>query len=252
MKVTSDKFHSISRDPSDTSRNGQSFIEQTLLRRARAGEEAAIEELLKRAEPRLLCMARNIVRSEEDAQDAVQEALLSAYLNLSTFDERSGFFTWVARITINSSLMLLRKRRQFFLRFTGDDPRELDFKDPARNPEALLAEKEEQRILKQAIRSLPRTLRVVLEFNQHQERSMRETAFALSISCTAAKARFFRAKEILRTRMVPHMSARRARTLRGPIISIASRTCQRVPSSSSHLVPSKDISGDASRKRAER
>jgi RNA polymerase sigma-70 factor, ECF subfamily len=146
--------------------------------------------LLIHPDPSLLRMARNIVRNEEDAQDAVQEALLNAYVNLSTFDERSSFFTWATRITINSSLMLLRKHRQFFLRFTGDDPEELDFKDPAPNPEALLAEKDERRILKEAIRSLPRTLRVVVELKQFQERSMQEMASALSISCPAAKARF--------------------------------------------------------------
>jgi RNA polymerase sigma-70 factor (ECF subfamily) len=210
MKATDHNYHSISRDQSNACRNGQSFIEKGLLARARAGEEAAIEELLKRAEPRLLRMARSIVRNEEDAQDAVQEALLNAYVNLSSFDERSSFFTWATRITINSSLMLLRKRRPFFLRVTGDGPEELDFEDPAPNPEALLAEKDERRILKEAIRSLPRTLRVVVELNQFQERSMQEMASALSISCPAAKARFFRAKEMLRNRMVPHMSARRA------------------------------------------
>ena len=238
MKPTNHNCHSISQDQSGACRHGQSFIEKGLLTRARAGEEASIEELLKRAELRLLCVARNIVRNEEDAQDAVQEALLNAYLNLSTFDERSSFFTWAARITINSSLMLLRKRRQFFLRFTGDDREELDFKDPAPNPEAMLAEKDKGKILKEAIRSLPPTLRVVVEPRQFQERSLQEMASALSISCSAAKARFFRAKEILRNRMVPHMSARRASTLRAQIIAIPSppkpRTGQSVPASSSH------------------
>jgi RNA polymerase sigma-70 factor (ECF subfamily) len=239
MKPTNHNCHSIPRDQSGACRDKQSFIEKGLLARARAGEEAAIEELLKRAEPRLLRMARNIVRNEEDAQDAVPEALLNAYVNLSSFDERSSFFTWATRITINSSLMLLRKRRQFFLRFTGDDPQELDFQDPAPNPEALLAEKDERRTLKEAIRSLPPTLRVAVEPRQFQERSVQEMASALSISCTAAKARFFRAKEILRNRIVPHMSARRASTFRAPIIAIPSpskpRTGQSVPASSSLL-----------------
>jgi DNA-directed RNA polymerase specialized sigma24 family protein len=134
--------------------------------------------------------------------------------------------------------MLLRKRRRFFLRFTGHDPEELDFKDPAPNPEALLAKKDERRIVKEAIQTLPRTLRVVVELKQFQEKSMQEMASALSISCSAAKARFFRAKEILRSRMVPHMSARRASTLRAQIIAIPSppkpRTRQSVPASSSH------------------
>ncbi len=150
----------------------------------------------------MLRMARHIVRNEEDAQDAVQEALLNAFRNLSAFDERSSFFTWATRIAINSSLMQLRKRRHFFLKFTDYAPDDLAVKDPSPGPEALLAEKDEQKLLHEAIRSLPRKLRVVVELKQFQERSIEETASVLSITCPAAKARFFRAKEMLKNRLL--------------------------------------------------
>ena len=202
MKPTNLNSRRISRNQFRPCAHPQSFPEKELLARARAGDQAAFGELCKRSEPRLLRMARHIVRNEEDAQDAVQEALLNAFRNLSAFDERSSFFTWATRIAINSSLMQLRKRRHFFLKFTDYAPDDLAVKDPSPGPEALLAEKDEQKLLHEAIRSLPRKLRVVVELKQFQERSIEETASVLSITCPAAKARFFRAKEMLKNRLL--------------------------------------------------
>jgi len=202
MKPTNLNSRRISRNQFRPCAHPQSFAEKELLARARAGDQAAFGELCKRSEPRLLRMARHIVRNEEDAQDAVQEALLNAFRNLSAFDERSSFFTWATRIAINSSLMQLRKRRHFFLKFTDYAPDDLAVKDPSPGPEALLAEKDEQKLLHEAIRSLPRKLRVVVELKQFQERSIEETASVLSITCPAAKARFFRAKEMLKNRLL--------------------------------------------------
>jgi RNA polymerase sigma-70 factor (ECF subfamily) len=202
MKPQKPNFSTVYHERPHPSGHTQSLAEKELLARARAGDQAAFAELCKRSERRLLGMARRIVRNEEDAQDAVQEALLNAFLNLSRFDERSSFFTWAARIAINSSLMQLRKRRQFFLRFTDEASEGLALKDPAPDAEALLAEKDEQRVLHEAIRSLPRKLRIVVELKQFRDYSLEETAAALSISSPAVKARFFRAKETLRKRLV--------------------------------------------------
>src|SRR6266404_273062 len=201
MKLTNLNSRRISRNQFRPCAHPQSFAEKELLARARAGDQAAFGELCKRSEPRLLRMARHIVRNEEDAQDAVQEALLNAFRNLSAFDERSSFFTWATRIAINSSLMQLRKRRQFFLKFTDYAPDDLAVKDPSAGPEALLAEKDEQRLLHEAIRSLPRKLRVVVELKQFQERSIEETASVLSITCPPAK-------EMLKNRLLRDLRCR--------------------------------------------
>lgn len=208
MKPRNPNFGPVYDECPHCSGDPQSPAEKQLLARARAGDQAAFGELCKRSEPRLLRMAQHIVRNEEDARDAVQEALLSAFRNLSRFDERSSFFTWATRIAINSSLMQLRKRRQFFLKFTDYAPEDLAVKDPSPNPEALLAEKEEQKLLHEAIRSLPRNLRIVVELKQSRDCSLEETAAALSISCPAAKARFFRAKERLKDRLVRDLRSR--------------------------------------------
>jgi RNA polymerase sigma-70 factor, ECF subfamily len=212
----------------------QSLAEKELLARARGGDQAAFGELCKRSEPRLMRTARHIVRNEEDAQDAVQEALLNAFRNLSTFDERSSFFTWATRIAINSSLMQLRKRRQFLLKITDYAPEDLAVKDSSPNPEALLAEKEERRVLHEAIQSLPRKLRIVVELKQFRDCSLGETAAALSISCPAVKARLYRAKETLKNRLVRDL--RRRSVFRAEVIAISRTERQETRQSAPALV----------------
>jgi RNA polymerase sigma-70 factor, ECF subfamily len=234
MKPKNPNFGPVYDERPHSSGHPQSPAEKQLIARARAGDQAAFGELCKRSVPRLLGMARRIVRNEEDAQDAVQEALLNAFLNLSRFDERSSFFTWATRIAINSSLMQLRKRRPFFVRFTDDAPEDFVVKDPSPDPEALLAEKNEQRVLHEAIRSLPRKLRIVVELKQFRDCSLGETAAALSISCPAVKARLYRAKETLKNRLVRDL--RRRSVFRAEVITISRTERQETRQSAPALV----------------
>src|SRR5258708_1215272 len=69
------------------------------------------EQLVKRYDRRLLRISQTVTRNREGSQDAVQEALLKAFQNLAEFREDSQFSTWLIRITVNQSLMKLRKQR---------------------------------------------------------------------------------------------------------------------------------------------
>src|SRR6266851_4628040 len=82
-----------------------------LVHASKKGDAAAFEQLVKRYDRRLLRIAQSITRNREDSQDAVQEALLKAFQNLDAFREDSQFSTWLTSITVNQSLMKLRKRR---------------------------------------------------------------------------------------------------------------------------------------------
>ena len=150
----------------------------------------------------LVHVAQRITRTREDAEDAVQETLLRAYVHLGDFEGRSNFRTWLTRIAINSALMILRKKRASRETAMGDNN---DFAnglryettDHAPNPETRCAQSEERRILRTAIQRLRPNLRVVVQIYL-QGRSMRETAEVLGISLSAAKARLFHAKKALR------------------------------------------------------
>src|ERR1700756_213889 len=82
-----------------------------LVHASKKGDVAAFEQLVKRYGRRLLRISQTVTRNREDSEDAVQEALLKAFQNLGEFREDSQFSTWLIRITVNQSLMKLRKQR---------------------------------------------------------------------------------------------------------------------------------------------
>ena len=83
--------------------------EEALVRASRRGNQQAIETLFRRYERQLLGAARRILGNTEDAEDALQDGLLSAYRNVRRFEGRSKFSTWLTRIVVNAALM---RRRQ--------------------------------------------------------------------------------------------------------------------------------------------
>ncbi len=91
---------------------GVSVEEAELLARLRSGEDAAYEVLVRAYAPGLLAVARRISRSEADAEDAVQEAFVSAFRAIERFDGRSALGTWLHRIVVNSAITVARRARR--------------------------------------------------------------------------------------------------------------------------------------------
>ncbi len=178
--------------------------DKNLVEAAKAGHSSAFTTLCERYAQQLLRAAFRITRNREDSEDAVQDALLRAFVHLRNFNGESSFATWLTRIAINSALMILRKKRSSLeMAMTSGDNSGPDgfihqIPDHAPNPERRYAQREKERILKKAVRSLRPTLRQVVEMKQLQERTMRETAETMCISVAAAKARLFHAKLALR------------------------------------------------------
>jgi RNA polymerase sigma factor (sigma-70 family) len=178
--------------------------EKRLLEAAKSGHSTAFAALCERYTQQLLRAAHRITRSREDAEDAVQDALLRAFVHLTDFDGRSSVATWLTRIAINSALMILRKKRTLLetaIEGTDDSGAEApryEIADRALDPERRYAQREEERILKTAIQRLRPTLREVVAIQQLQERSVQETAEMMGISVAAAKGRLFHAKIALR------------------------------------------------------
>jgi RNA polymerase sigma factor (sigma-70 family) len=171
---------------------------------AKIEHATAFAKLSDQDREQLFRAAHRITRIREDAEDAVQDALLRAFVHLSDFEGRSNFGTWLTSITVNSALMILRRKRasrEIAMgrnnNDSGGDDLCYEITDHAPNPETRYAQTEEQRILRTAIQHLRPNLRVVLQI-QLQGRSMRETAESLGLSVSAAKGRLFHAKKALR------------------------------------------------------
>jgi RNA polymerase sigma factor (sigma-70 family) len=180
----------------------QRLSEPGLVEAAKQGHSVAFAELSERYRQKLFRVAQRITRNSEDAEDAVQDTFLRAFVHVTDFDGRSSFGTWLTRIAINSALLILRKRRPSFEIATdyndafGADGLRYDISDRGPNPERRYAQNEEESILKKAIQSLRPTLRVAIQI-QLQECSMRETAEALDISLCATKGRLLHARAAL-------------------------------------------------------
>src|SRR5580700_3747354 len=136
----------------------------SLVEAAKSGHPRAFDTIFERYRKQLFRAARRITRSCEDAEDAVQDTLLRAFLHIRDFDGRSSFGTWLTRIAINSALMILRKKRTSLEiatdcneDFGTNGPYEIADHQP--NPERRYAQTEEETMLKKAIQSLRPTLR---------------------------------------------------------------------------------------------
>jgi len=175
-----------------------------LVHASKNGDVVAFEELVKRYDRKLLRIAQHVTHNREDAQDAVQEAFLKAFQNLSQFREDSKFSTWLIRITINQSLMKLRKQRvgtEVFLDedFQSDrDVLPMQAADWAPNPEQLYWAAELRDILVNTLNELRPILRTVFVLRDIEGLSTAQTAEVLNLGHAAVKARLWRARLQLR------------------------------------------------------
>src|SRR3984885_2318598 len=161
--------------------------EAALVSMAKLGDSDAFVELSKLHSNRLLRTIYQITRNWQDAEDALQDAMLRAFSHLKDFEGKSSFSTWLTRIAINSALMILRKKRGCYeIPFddtddSGDKYECWELRCPAENPESGLVRKEREELLKDAILRLPQVLREVVELRLRGY-STREIAQALRIS----------------------------------------------------------------------
>jgi len=178
-----------------------------LVHASKNGDVAAFEQLVKRYDRKLLRIAQSVTHNAEDAQDAVQDSFLKAFQNLGQFREESQFSTWLFRITVNQSLMKLRKQhaiREVSLDedFQADvDMLPMEVIDWAPNPEQLYWASELRDILVGALEELPPAVRTVFVLRDIEGLSTDETAEVLNLSQTAVKARLWRARLQLRERL---------------------------------------------------
>jgi RNA polymerase sigma-70 factor, ECF subfamily len=180
----------------------------TLVAAAKRGDTYAFEELVNRYKRRVFAIAHRITNNREDAEDVVQESFHKAFLHLARFQERSQFSTWLTRIAMNESLMLLRRRRGDLevLPETPDDNEKSApeaFIDQRPSPEESCWRRERKQLLAKAINRLGPKIRRTIFLRHIEERSAEETAEILGTSIGAVKARVFQGRRKLRRTVNP-------------------------------------------------
>lgn len=197
--------------PSNSTADDVEPTEAALLAALRAGNDAAFETLVREFGGRMLSVARRILANDEDARDAVQEAFLSAFKSLASFDGRAKLGTWLHRIVVNAALMKLRTKRRhpekpiddLLPTYKPDGHQQV----PAgrwRSDELHAAERAEIREqVRQKIDHLPESYRTVLVLRDIEELDTETVAEMLALSVSAVKVRLHRARQALRTLLDP-------------------------------------------------
>jgi len=188
-----------------------------LVERARGKDTRAFEALMRRYNRRLFRIARSILRDNDAADDAVQEAHIRAFTNLDRYEPTGKFGAWLARLAFNEALMIRRRNR------TDTVPLDqAEFAATATDAEQLDAVQTRQ-LLEQAVDSLPEVFRTVFVLRVVEQLSGVETAACLGINETTVRTRLFRAQQRLRTDL-----ARRLRAERANVFEFDNDRCDRI------------------------
>src|SRR5580692_5411408 len=199
-------------DSAEFAATAEASDDLNLVHASKNGDVAAFEQLVKRYDRKLLRIAQSVTHNREDSQDAVQEAFLKAFQHLGEFREDSKFSTWLIRITVNQSLMKLRKQRTAREESLNEDFQAegdigpIEVTDWAPNPEQLYWASELREILITCLEELSPILRTVFVLRDIEGLTIDQTVEVLNVSETAVKARLWRARLQLREGLTKYFS----------------------------------------------
>jgi RNA polymerase sigma-70 factor (ECF subfamily) len=181
--------------------------EELLVRGLRAGDASSYEKLVRTYAGRMLAVARRLLGNDEDAQDALQDAFVSAFRAIEKFSGQARIGTWLHRIVVNAALMKLRRRKSrpeqpietLLPGFLPDGHAARPAAEWRQTAHEALQQSETRAFVRECIAQLPETYRVVLQLRDIDELDTEETASLLGIQPNAVKTRLHRARQALRT-----------------------------------------------------
>jgi RNA polymerase sigma-70 factor (ECF subfamily) len=189
----------------------QHLEDAELVRRAKGGQLAAVEELANRYERLVYTRAWQMLRHQEDAEDVTQQTILSALEHLAAFREEAAFDTWVLRIATNAALKVIRKRKglptvsldEMTAPLVDEEaiPHPEFIADWRESPAELVHTREVQRLLDEALAEVDEKHRLVFLLRDVEGFSIHETAQALGLTEANVKVRLLRARLQLRERL---------------------------------------------------
>lgn len=179
-----------------------------LVERARAGDTAALEELLASVAPAIHRFGLRMCKSRPDAEDVLQDTLLSIATHLAEFEGRSSLVSWVFALTRSACA---RRRRGLKNQRLVSDESAPELRDEARSPEQNAADRELGDALNRALDALPEEHREVILLRDLEGLTAPDAAHALGVSVDAVKSRLHRAREALRDALAPFVQPVRSK-----------------------------------------
>jgi RNA polymerase sigma-70 factor, ECF subfamily len=181
--------------------------DKELIKKFQEGDQQSFEELISRYSTKAFSLATRLTRSQEDAEEVLQDVFVTVFRKIDGFEGKSSFSSWLYRVTVNSALMKLRKRRQ-----DQSVPMEdvlLQVVNKASTQSTYFTEGEAGRTraevsqaLEEAILSLPDEYRPVFVLRDIDGLSSKEVSKILNLSVPAVKSRLHRSRLMLRKKLV--------------------------------------------------
>jgi RNA polymerase sigma-70 factor (ECF subfamily) len=177
-----------------------------LVRRAIARDGDAFRQIIQKYNQRLYRMARSILKNDSEAEDAVQEAYIRAFIHLESFRGDSSLSTWLSRIVINEALGRLRAQRPSVELASFEEPRVaadiIQFPLAKRDdPERTMAQRQLLQLVEQATDNLPDVYRIVFTARVIEGLSVEDTADMLGLRPETVKTRLHRARRLVREQL---------------------------------------------------
>lgn len=177
----------------------ENFTEAEVIRRVIDGEKALYEIIVRRFNPFLYKIGRSYNYNHEDTQDLMQETFIDAYKNLSQFEGRADFKTWIIRIMMNNCYR--KREKASFKNEIMQDANEYStpmFSNKNNDIDKIIQNRELGHIIENALRKIPFNYRMVFSLREISGLNVSETAEMLGISEANVKVRLNRAKTMLR------------------------------------------------------
>src|SRR5579859_7220478 len=174
--------------------------------RASAKHADVLQEVLLVSRKQLFRVAFRILKNEEDAEDAVQDAMISAFRHFGTFEHRAQITTWLTRIVVNAALMIHRKRKSMTVwslqESAADDTVFADtIPDHQPNPESAYQRVESLASIESLLSEMNPLLSTAIKAAYYDELSTAEASAALAVPISTFKARLFRGTHLLQKKM---------------------------------------------------
>jgi RNA polymerase sigma-70 factor, ECF subfamily len=178
-------------------------LDAAILARARSGNREAFRTIVERHSAAVFRVAYRLTRSEQDADDVVQETFLKAYVELPRFEGRAAVATWLHRIAVNCAIDLLRRRSSAPSAAENDEPAAARLASPAPGPEREAAGRELRAHVDAALDDLTPLERAAFTLRHLEERSVEEICTALGLTPAATRHSIFRAVAKVRRALAP-------------------------------------------------
>ncbi len=177
--------------------------DEALVQAAQTGDDRAFEKLVIKYQRQVVNIAMLMVGDREAAEDLAQEVFIKVYNKLSLYTPETSFFSWLYRMTVNSCIDEIRRRKAhkyLSLNFLTEDTGEHESSEPTyKLPSTEIQDDEIKEIMRKALQMISNEHREVLILREYENYGYNEIAEALNISVQAVKSRIFRARAELRS-----------------------------------------------------